>query len=159
MWGVMLTSYVLMTISFVSLIFAAYVGYFPDMIENHILFSLFSSIIYMLCQTLILFYFIVSGSKMKQVIKSNDLDIKKYYQPILDMKMKLFPHILLNMVIMGATFIIGGGVHTKVISVNTHSLCFFISITHYLFVIIFQHRCFIRNTELVILVSDLVSDN
>ena len=30
------------------------------------------------------------------------------------MKMKLFPHIMLNMVIVGTTFIIGGGVHTGV---------------------------------------------
>ena len=158
MWGVMITSYLLMAISFFSLIFTAYGGYFHS-IENHILVSLFSSITYMLCQTLILFYFIVSGSKIKQLIKLNSLDVKKYYKPVLDMKMTLFPHIMFNMLIMGATFIIGGGVHTETISKDTHSLCFFVSITHYLFVIFFQHRCFIKNTELVILVSDLVNDN
>ena len=90
---------------------------------------------------------------------SNNLDIIEYYKPILDMKMKLFPHIMLNMIIVGTTFIIGGGVHTGAISVDIHSLCFFISIVHYLWLIIFQHRCFIRNTELVILVHDLANDN
>ena len=150
-----------MLISFISIILAAFSGYFQFHMSgaNHILIALYSSIIYMFTETLIMFYFIITGIKIKEIIKNNNLDIIKYYKPVLDMKMKLFPHIMLNMIIMGTTFIIGGGVHTKVISVNTHSLCFFISITHYLFVIFFQHRCFIRNTELVILVSDLVSDN
>ena len=158
MYGVMVTSYWLMVISFCSLVFTAYGGY-SHSIETHIIVSLCSSIIYMFCQTLILFYFIVSGSKIKQIIIQNNLDSEKYYKPVLNMKMKLFPHIMFNMLIMGATFIIGGGVHTEVISKNTHSLCFFVSIAHYLFVIFFQHRCFIKNTELVILVSDLVNDN
>ena len=158
MWGVMVFSYLLMLVSFISIIIAASWGYSSSN-QNHILISLFASIIYMLSQTLILFYFITSGSKIKELIKNNNLDISKYYKPILDMKMKLFPHIMLNMIIMGTTFIIGGGVHTGVISTDTHSLCFFIAIVHYLFLILFQHRCFIRNTELVILVYDLANDN
>ena len=158
MWGVMILSYILMCISFTSIIVAAFSGYLHS-IDNHILTSLFSSIIYMFSETLILFYFIVTGIKIKEIIKNNNLDIVEYYKPVLDMKMKLFPHIMLNMIVVGTTFIIGGGVHTGMISVNIHSLCFFIAIVHYLWLIIFQHRCFIRNTELVILVYDLANDS
>ena len=67
--------------------------------------------------------------------------------------------IMMNMIIIGTTFVIGGAVHNHIISSNVHSLCFFIGISHYLWLIILQHRCFIRNTELVILVYDLVSDS
>ena len=158
MWGVMILGYILMCISFISIIVAAFSGYLHS-IDNHILTSLFSSIIYMFSETLILFYFIATGIKIKEIIKNNDLDIIKYYKPILDIKMKLFPHIMVNMVIIGITFIIGGGVHTIVISVNIHTLGFFVGIIHYLWLIIFQHRCFIRNTELVILIHDLANDN
>ena len=101
----------------------------------------------------------IFGVKIKEIIKKNNLEIVKYYKPILDMKMKLYPHIMLNMVIIGSTFIIGGGVHTGAISVNVHSVCFLIGIVHYLWLIILQHRCFIRNTELVILVYDLAGDS
>ena len=158
MWGIMIFSYILMGISFTAIMLSGFLGYFQSN-ENHIFLSLLSSIIYMFSETLILFYFIVSGGKIKEIIKNNNLDIVEYYKPVLDMKMKLFPHIMLNMIIVGTTFIIGGGVHTGVIDVNIHSLCFFIAIIHYLWLIIFQHRCFIRNTELVILVHDLANDD
>ena len=158
MWGVMVLSYVLMGISFIAITLAGFLGYFQST-PNHILLSLYSSIIYMFSETLILFYFIVTGIKIKEIIKNNNLDIIEYYKPVLDMKMKLFPHIMLNMVVMGTTFIIGGGVHTDAISKNIHSACFFIALIHYSWLILFQHRCFIRNTELVILVSDLANDN
>ena len=161
MWGIMVLSYILMGISFISIIMVAFSGYFQFTISNanHILVALYSSIIYMFTETLILFYFIITGIKIKEIIKNNNLDIIKYYKPVLDIKMKLFPHIMINMIIIGITFIIGGAVHNRIISVNIHSLCFFIGIFHYLWLIILQHRCFIRNTELVILVYDLANDN
>ena len=66
---------------------------------------------------------------------------------------------MVNMIIVGVTFIIGGGVHNNIISPFFHSLGFFLGILHYSWLIFFQHRCFIRNTELVILVSDIVDGN
>ena len=161
MWGVMIFSYILMGISFISIVAAAFSGYFQFTISNanHILIALYSSIIYMFTETLILFYFIITGIKIKEIIKKNNLDIIRYYKPILDMKMKLFPHIMLNMIIIGTTFIIGGAVHNNIISPNMHSLGFLVGIIHYSWLIILQHRCFIRNTELVILVYDLAGDS
>ena len=150
-----------MGISFMSIIAAAFSGYFQFTISNanHILIALYSSIIYMFTETLILFYFIITGIKIKEIIKNNNLDVVRYYKPILDMKMKLFPHIMLNMIIIGTTFIIGGAVHNNIISPIMHSLGFLAGIIHYSWLIILQHRCFIRNTELVILVHDLANDN
>ena len=113
----------------------------------------------MFTETLILFYFIITGIKIKEMIKHNNLDIIKYYKPILDIKMKLFPHIMLNMIIIGITFIIGGAVHNHIVTPTIHTLFFFIGIIHYSWLIILQHRCFIRNTELVILVYDLAGDS
>ena len=112
----------------------------------------------MFTETLILFYFIITGIKIKEMIKINNLDMFKYYKPVLKVKMKLFPHIMINMFIIGITFIIGGAIHTNIISTSIHSLSFLIGISHYLWLIILQHRCFIKNTELVILVYDLVNE-
>ena len=93
------------------------------------------------------------------MIKNNNLDIIKYYKPILDIKMKLFPHIMINMITIGVTFIIGGAVHNNIVSPYVHSFGFLIGIIHYLWLIILQHRCFIKNTEVVILVCELANDN
>jgi len=161
MWGVMILSYILMGVSFVSIIIAALSGYSKISMfgASHILIALYSSIIYMFTQTLIMFYFIITGIKIKEIIKNSNLDIIKYYKPIFDMKMKLFPHMMVNMIIIGTTFIIGGAVHNGIISPLLHSLGFFIGIIHYAWLIILQHRCFIINTELVILVYELANDN
>ena len=97
--------------------------------------------------------------KNRKIINKNNLDVVRYYKPILDMKMKLFPHIMLNMIIIGTTFIIGGAVHNDIIPPSMHSLGFLAGIIHYNWLIILQHRCFIRNTELVILIYDLVDNN
>ena len=161
MWPVMILSYILMGFSFVSIAITACSGFFDFSISNanHILIALFSSIIYMFTETLILFYFIITGIKIKEIIKANNLDITKYYKPIVNIKIKLFPHIIINMIMIGTTFIIGGAVHNNMISVNIHSFGFMIGIIHYLWLIIFQHRCFIRNTEVLILVYELANDN
>ena len=159
MWGVMVLSYILMAISLILIIITALSGYIHlSLFTDHITIALFSSISYMFTETMILFYFITVGMKIKEIIKSNDLDIVKYYKPILDMKMKLYPHIMLNMILIGITFIIGGGVHTGTIAIELHSVLFFAAIIHFLWLIILQHRCFIKNTEVVILVYDLVKD-
>tara|TARA_B100001250_G_C19653782_1_gene723915 strand:+ start:128 stop:613 length:486 start_codon:yes stop_codon:yes gene_type:complete len=161
MWGVMVLSYVLMGISFVSIIISAFFAYFESYMpgNSQILIALYSSIIYMFTETLILFYFIITGKKVKEIIQINNLDIIKLYKPILDMKMKLFPHIMVNMIIIGITFILYGAVDNNIISHFAHSIVYVLGITHFSFLIILQHRCFIENTELVILVHDLVSDS
>ena len=161
MWGVMVLSYILMGISFVSIIISAISAYFDFYLfgSNQILVALYSSIIYMFTQTLIMFYFIITGIKIKELIKSNDLDIVKYYKPIIDMKMKLFPNMMINMIIVGSTFILYGAVDTNVISSFMHLCIYFLGVLHYAWLIFLQHRCFITNTELVILVYGLANDN
>ena len=159
MWGVMVASYLLMGISFVSIIISAFFAYFESYMfgSSQILIALYSSIIYMFTETLILFYFIITGKKVKEIIKSNNLDIIKLYKPVLDMKMKLFPHIMISMIIVGTTFILYGAVDNNMISHFTHLIIYALGITHFAWLIILQHRCFIKNTELVILVHDLAS--
>ena len=161
MWGVMISSYILMGISFVSIIIAAIIGYFQGDIygASHILIALYSSIIYMFTETLIMFYFIITGIKIKEFIKQHKLDIVKYYKPIIDMKIKLFPNIMINMIIIGATFILHGAVDNNIISPFLHLIIYLTGILHFIWLIFLQHRCFITNTELVILIHDLANDN
>jgi len=150
-----------MGISFVSIIIAAIAGYFQIDIygASHILIALYSSIIYMFTETLIMFYFITTGIKIKEFIKQHELDIVKYYKPIIDMKIKLFPNIMINMIIIGATFILHGAVDNNIISPLLHLIIYLIGVLHFIWLIFLQHRCFITNTELVILIHDLANDN
>ena len=142
MWGVMISSYILMGISFVSIIIAALSAYLSIDIfgAGHILIALYSSIIYMFTETLIMFYFIITGVKIKDFIKTHNLDIVEHYKPVIDMKIKLFPNIMINMIIIGATFILHGAVDNNIISSFLHLVIYILGITHFTWLIFLQHR-------------------
>ena len=147
----MYINYFLMVVSFFGLSIWLYIKYldiiFLDM--NHIEFSLIASIFYMLSETIIMFYFIATGKNIKQFIIDNNLDIKSYNN-ILKMKMKLFPHIMINMVLVGTIFVIGGAIYNSIIDVWQFNLLFVFTIFHYSYLVVIQHNSFKENTELVI---------
>ncbi len=147
----MYLSYFLMVTSFISLVIWGVIEYLSVnfLSMNHIQFSLIASILYMFTQTLIMFYFIAAGKNIKKFIINNKLDINNY-KKVLSMKMKLFPHIMVNMVILGTVFIIGGAIFSNIISEWQYAVLFFICISHYAYLLIVQHNCFKVNTELVI---------
>ena len=113
----------------------------------------------MFTETLIMFYFIITGIKIKEFIKNHNLDLIEHYKPIIDMKMKLFPNIMINMIVIGATFILYGAVDNNIISSSMHLMIYLIGLLHFIWLIFLQHRCFIKNTELVISAYELAHDN
>ena len=150
----MLICYILMFLSFAGILVNGLQGFFQFNIynANHIAFAFVSTILYMFTQTLIMFYFIGAGKKIKETIINYDLD-KKNYQEVIDIKMKLFPPLTLNMLFVGTAFVLGGGVHTGALSKYWHTGLFFISLLHYLKVIIIQHKSFIKNSNILSVVG------
>ena len=57
------------------------------------------------------------------------------------------------MLFVGTAFILGGGVHTGAINQYWHTGLFFISLLHYLKVIIIQHKSFIKNSNILSVVG------
>ena len=151
MWIVMYLSYMLMGVSFFLLALTGLMGYFNLILltVNHIQVSLIASIVYMFTETLIMFYFIITGKKIKEYIYDNQCE-PEMYSNVIRMKMKLFPHVTINMIIFGAQFILGGAVHNGSFPGWAHGLMFDLAILHFIWVIIIQHNCFKENTELVI---------
>ncbi len=147
----MYISYFLMLTSFIGIVIWGIIEYLSIhfLSMNHIQFSLVISIYYMFTQTLIMFYFIATGKNIKKFIIDNKLNIDNYNK-IMRMKMKLFPHIMINMVSIGTLFIIGGAIYSDIISKEQYMLLFIGSITHYAYLLAVQHGCFKENTELVI---------
>ena len=146
----MFICYVLMVLSFIGILINGLQGFFQFNIynANHIAFAFISTILYMFTQTLIMFYFIGAGKKVKETIINYDLN-RELYQEVIDLKKILFPPLTLNMLFVGTVFILGGGVHTDAVNKYWHSGLFFISIFHYLKVIIIQHKSFIKNSYIL----------
>ena len=139
----MLLSYFLMILSFLLLVINGAQGYLQFNIYNadHIQFAFIATIFYMFSESWIMFYFIGSGKTIKETILNHNLD-KNIYQEVIQSKKKIFPHITLNIFLIGTVFVIGGGVHTKVISVNTHGFLYLFSLLHFLYLIKIQHFAF-----------------
>ena len=154
-------SYVLTLVSFVSIVLIAIQGYYFNIdslskeelivyLGSHISYAFASIIIYTLTQTIIMFYFIGSGKKIKETILKYELD-KMPYQKVLKIKRKLFPHLTMNILLMGAAFIIGGAAHTiEGFNILWHSGLFILSIIHYAKVILMQNDAFKIDREILI---------
>ena len=156
MWGLMIISYIFIAITFILLSITGLQGYFQFFIikANHPQFALLSVIFYMLTETLIMFYFIGSGTAIKKTIQIGDMNTN-IYDNVKKTKMKLFPHLTLNMIFIGVVFVIGGAVQTGRISGWIHGLLFAFAFIHFLYTTYLQHLGFKENVEIV---SELMID-
>ena len=139
-----------MIISFIAIVLNGLQGFFRFNIYNagHIEFAFVSTILYMFTQTLIMFYFIGAGKKIKETIINYNLN-KATYKEVIALKRVLFTPLTLNMLFVGTTFILGGAVHTGAVNKYWHSSLYFLSIIHYFNLLRIQHRSFIKNSEIL----------
>ena len=119
---------------------------------NYISFSFVSTILYMFTQTLIMFYLIGAGKKVKELIIQYDLN-KDIYKDVLKIKSDLFPPLTLNILLVGTAFVLGGGVQTKVLSKYWHHSIFLFSLIHFLKVILLSHKSLIKNSDILSIVG------
>ena len=157
MWFLMILSYILMFFSGLLLILSGLQGHllFDVFSRGHITFSIFTTIVYIFTETLILFFFITLSKKIKEIISKNsinDFEDDKFHT----FKSKLFKHTSLNLLIVGSNYILGAGVHTLVIPLFIHTLLFYLGLSHYLFLIKIQHLCFKEFSDLIIRINDRI---
>ena len=154
----MLLSYFLMILSLILLIINGAQGYLQFKIYNatHIQFAFISTIFYMFAQSWIMFYFIGSGKTIKEIIFKHKFD-KNLYQKVINSKRKLFPHLTLNILLIGTVFVIGGGVQTKVISGTTHGWLFILSVAHLLYLIKLEHEAFKDTAEMLSMLGAMIN--
>ena len=150
MWGLMIISYLFIAATFILLVITGLQGYFQFQIvqANHPQFALLSAIFYMLTETLIMFYFIGSGTAIKKNIQTNGISTS-LYDEVKKTKMKLFPHLTLNMMFIGIVFILGGAVQTGSIAGWIHGLLFDLAFIHFMYTTFLQHCGFKQNVEII----------
>ena len=150
MWALMIISYLFIAITIILLSLTGLQGYFQFYIiqANHPQFALLSVIFYMLTETLIMFYFIGSGTAIKKTIQTGNMKTN-LYDNVKKTKMKLFPHLTLNMVFIGVVFILGGAVQTGRLAGWMHGLLFDLAFIHFLYTAFLQHHGFKDNVEII----------
>ena len=151
MWFFMYTCYILIACSTGLFFLTGLQGYthLTFLPLNHPSLAIFTVVIYMFTQTLVIFFFVGTGMSIKEYVQEHEGD-KTLYQRALRLKRNIYPPILSNIFLVGLTFIMGGAVHTAMIPAWSHGLLFCATVLHCIKTIRFQHRAFRENTFLVL---------
>tara|TARA_B100000686_G_C16025893_1_gene588228 strand:- start:12 stop:473 length:462 start_codon:yes stop_codon:yes gene_type:complete len=120
---------------------------------NYQEFALLSTIFYMFSQTLIMFYFIASGTAIKKEIMKTQINTIAY-EKVKKTKMILFPHLTFNILLLGTAFVLIGAVDTGAMSSLIQKLLFFVGFFHFLFTVRIQHIGFKENIDIIIELSE-----
>ena len=152
----MFACYLLTLVSVVLLVATGFQGYlhFQVMGLNHPSFALFTMIIYLFTETLVMFFFVGTGISIKEYVKEQEKD-PEFYAHAKSIKRTLYTPMMLNIVLVMTVFIIGGGVDTHVIPGWLHGALFIIAFLHFIKSIYIQHRCFKANTKIILTMSGL----
>ena len=151
MWLFMYACYLLTLVSVFLLAVTGCQGYlhFQIMGLNHPSFALFTTIIYLFTETLVIFFFVGTHSSIKEYVQEQERD-PEFYAHAKSIKRTLFPPMMLNIALVMAVFIIGGGVDTLVIPGWLHGALFIVAFLHFVKTILIQHRCFKVNTRIIL---------
>ena len=152
----MIICYFLMLVSFVLMTITGLQGLlqFTFFSTTYQQFALFATILYMFSQTLIMFYFIGSGTAIKKEINNSDIGMS-IYEKVKKTKMILFPHLTLNMLIMGIAVILIGAVDTGASTNYIQSTTFILGYFHFLYTIKVQHVGFKENIDVIIELAEV----
>jgi hypothetical protein len=80
-------------------------------IPSHVGLAIPFTLLSIFTHAIIMFYFIGTGSRIKEVVKEFHLDVE-LYRRTLPFKAKVFPLSMLTMALIMAAYILGGGAHT-----------------------------------------------
>jgi len=150
-WLFMYLCYLLNALSFVLLAAVGLQGYFHFW-EDHVshpTLAIMSIIVYLAAQTLIMFFFVGTGVSIKEYSQEHELE-PTFHRRSIALKRRLYPPLLLNILLVSVAFLLGGAVHTEMLPAWTHGLLFWIAIAHFGKTILIQHHCFKENTQTVL---------
>ena len=80
-------------------------------VPSHVGWSIPVTLLSIFTHAIIMFYFIGTGSRIKEVVKEFRLDAQ-LYRRTLDFKARVFPLSMLTMIAIMVAYIVGGGTHT-----------------------------------------------
>lgn len=151
MWFFMNTCYGLSLLTFILLItgLAQSFLHFLVLKAGHLTFMLLTSILYLFTETLIIFFFVGTGVSVKEYAQEHKLG-PDFHKRSLAIKYRVYPPLLLNILLMIIVFVLVGAVDTRRVSVSVYQAFFTVALIHFIKVKIIQHRCFRDNTRVIL---------
>ncbi len=159
MYFFMISIYFLSFLSLGALLLTGLQGYFSFGLfgAGHPTFAFATAIIYLFTEVLVMFFFVGTGISIRDYIKEKGAN-HEFHKQSIAIKRKLYPPTLLNVFIIMAAFITGGGADTGVLPGWSHGLLFLIGFLHYLKTLKVQHLCFQDNTQIILEMTNPTND-
>ena len=146
----MIACYFLMVINYINLLLCGSMGYFHFRIfsANHAQFALFTILVFITTETLVMYFFIATGKSIKSLLKDHK-NGKQLWEKIRIIKNEVFPHIMLTIALIGGLFIHGGAVDNRLPIAWLHGPLFISAILHHSWSLIVKNRSFKNHIEIV----------
>ena len=93
----------------------------PGAFARHFSLSLASTFLLSLAHSMTMFFFIGTGKHIKELVREHDLGPEIVQETIL-YKNRVFPSMMVAILLTMAQFILGGGTHTRVVPVWVHHI-------------------------------------
>ncbi len=156
MWFFMITCYVMSVISFFMLVTAFAQSFFQFNVfkANHLTFIILTSIIYLFTETLVIFFFVGTGVSVKEYAQAHNLSAE-YHKRSMAVKFRVYPPLLLNMLLMIILFIMVGAVDTGFVARWIYQIFFIACLVHYVYAKRIQNDCFRDNTQNILAMSGI----
>lgn len=156
MWFFMYACYILSLVTWILLILGFFQGIlkFHIFAANHVTFMILTSIFYAFTETLVIFFFVGTGVSIKEYSQANKLSTD-FQKRSLQIKRKVYPPLLLNMLFMIILFVMVGAVDTNRVSLWIYSALFLFCVLDYARIKVVQNACFRDNTQLILQMSGI----
>ena len=108
MYLFMISCYVMMIFNLINLFISVTMGIwnFSFLGSNHAQFSLFAILVFVLTETLVMYFFIATGKSIKLILtEQNTSDATKLWEEIKYIKKLIFPQIMLTISLIGGLYI------------------------------------------------------
>ncbi|MFA5060083.1 MAG: hypothetical protein WC676_05595 [Candidatus Omnitrophota bacterium] len=157
MWSFMYLCYLMTAITALLLFLTGLQGLLQFSIfqVGHPAFAIFTLIIYLFTQTIIIFFFVGNGMTIKEHIAKDATSDKNLYQRALTIKKKIYPPVMLNILLVSCVFITGGAVDTNRFPGWLHGLLFLAAFIHFIKIISVEHASFRESTKIFLELSGL----
>ena len=149
----MIICYLLMCGNFINLTLTGLGGYFDFEVigASHTRFAIFMILIFTITETVVMYFFITTGKAIKTAI-NDGLGEQKLLQREKTLKMKLFPQLMLTILLVGGWFIHIGAVENSVFTAPFHWPLFTIAYLHHWWSLIRKNDAF---REQLAIISEL----
>ena len=143
MWSFMITCYIMMLSNFLIILLTGLMGYFKFTVWGaaHAPFAVFAIIVFILTETLVMFFFIATGKSIKQMI-SHDHRFIEYWEQTISIKKQVFPQIILTITLIGILFIHGGVIDNGLPFSWIHGPLFILAFLQHAWSLIIKNRSF-----------------